>query len=307
MPAHPRPEPIVVGPRLALSVLESRPLTVRCGKLEHNHRGASGKPTHDHLRCDRTRGANRRGCARCKRRPLRWRAARLLAAARPRRRTAHAHAGYLPILAHHGYSPFPMVQHRAGGRELRIYRNGTRASARLPDCDRDPPAALRRLLPGYAQPRGTVELAGAAGPHRARPLRGLPGAALPSHPHGLSWRALPPERIGLALCHLRRVLVDLDPVDAGACLPLRPVAARALQDAQYFLRRSAGTLRRLGFSPFPARLCPVAARGRAVLHRTRRNCARRRLEYAHGCAGRRRSLKLARGQRACRSSRLCRP
>ena len=31
-------EAIVVGPRLALSVLQSRPLAARCGKLEHNHR-----------------------------------------------------------------------------------------------------------------------------------------------------------------------------------------------------------------------------------------------------------------------------
>ena len=251
-------EPIVVGPRLALSVLQSRPLAARCGKLEHNHRGVSGKPTHDHLRCDRARGADRRGCARWRLRPLPWRAPPLLAPARPWRRIAHAHAGHIPILAHHGYSPFPMVQHRARGRELRIYRHCTRALARLLDRDRHSPAALCRLLPGCARPRRTVELAGAPGPHRAGPLRSLSRAALPSHPDRLSRRALPSERIGLALCHLRRALVDIDPLDAGTCLPVRPIAPRTLQDAQHVLRKSAGPISK---APAFAFSCAAASCG----------------------------------------------
>ncbi len=78
---------------------------------------------------------------------------------------------------------------------------------------------------------------------RARPVRGLSRPALPADPHGLSRRAIPPGRLGLALCGLRAVLVGDDCADARPRLSVRAVAARALQDAQHFLRRSARALR----------------------------------------------------------------
>ena len=80
----------------------------------------------------------------------------------------------------------------------------------------------------------------------ARAIRGLSRAALPAHPHGLSRHPLPPDRLGLALCHLCDLLVGDDRNDARACLSVRAGEPRALQAAQHLLRRSAGTLRRIG-------------------------------------------------------------
>jgi len=84
--------------------------------------------------------------------------------------------------------------------------------------------------------------------------------------------------------HLRRVLVTLILSTLGLVYPF---AQSRLE--RFKMRNTSSaicrTLRRLGFSPFPAAALPVAARCRAVRHRTRRNCARRRLEYAHGHPG----------------------
>ncbi len=126
--------------------------------------------------------------------------------------------------------------------------------------------AIAILVPLYAAffflalSAGAIgEMSGSISPRRAdpaRPLRRLPGAALSPDPHGLSRRALPSDRLGLALCGLRPVLVDLDRADARPRLSVRAVAARTLQDAQHLLRQPARPLRRLG---------PGAARCAALL------------------------------------------
>ena len=144
----------MVRPRLVLSVLD----LWSCRLVEEqNDRGATfWSSTHDHLRCDRTRGANRRRAPQ----------GNAASAGEPRafwRLLAHGAVLLMLTLGiyrfwlrHPGYSPFPMVEHRSGGRKLRIYRNGTR-SLRLGFL-----IAIAYLLLlyagfflGYAQPWGT--------------------------------------------------------------------------------------------------------------------------------------------------------
>ena len=116
---------------------------------------------------------------------------------------------------------------------------------RIPDRAHDRHSALLFVLLRRAGRRNARRYLGPAqlrAADVARPLRGLPRAALSPHPHDLSRRAFPPDRLGLALRRLRAVLVDLDRSVARPCLSVRAIAARAVQDAPHLLRRPARPL-----------------------------------------------------------------
>ena len=159
------------------------------------------------------------------------------------------------------------------GETLRIHRHRARTPARLPVRHRGAGADLRRrsfcAAPQPRRRRPVVERDRFRAAARARPVRGLSRPALSAHPHGLSRRALPPGRLGLALCGLRDVLVGDDRADARPRLSVRAVEAGALQDAAHFIRRSPGPLRGLGLGAVLARAADVADRDGAVTGRHR--------------------------------------
>ena len=79
---------------------------------------------------------------------------------------------------------------------------------------------------------------------RARPIRGLPGAALSPDPHHLSRPALPSERLGLGLRLPRHRLVGGDHPHLRPRLSVPARQPRALQDGEHLVRRSRRPLRR---------------------------------------------------------------
>ncbi len=92
---------------------------------------------------------------------------------------------------------------------------------------------------------------------RARPVRGLSGAALSPHPHGAARRALPSDRLRDPLRVLRDVLVGADRAHPRPDLSVHASEPRALQDAEHILWRLARTLRGFGLPTVPARLPDV--------------------------------------------------
>ena len=183
----------------------------------------------------------------------------------------------------HRHPAFPVVQHRAFGRDVRIQRHCARAVARLHDRDRDPGLDLCRLLRHHLERGADRRVVRAAQPcavRPARPIRHLSGAPLSPHPHGLSRRPVPSDRRGVALCGLRRILVGHDDLDPRPRLSVRAIAARALQDAQHLLRQSARPFRRHRLAAVRARRPDVVSGGRADDGRRAGDDRRRRLGHA---------------------------
>src|ERR1700746_2748807 len=121
-----------------------------------------------------------------------------------------------------------------------------RAVGRFSDRDGGARAGIPGEFPARARSRavqGVRQPAALPVPRRVRPVRGISRAALPSDPHGLAWRALLDDRIGLVLC------VALPPMgfaavpDAWFRLSMADGGARTLQAAPHALRQAFRPLR----------------------------------------------------------------
>ena len=153
-------------------------------------------------------------------RPLPRRRPRLLAADDPRRGAADVHARHLSLLACHRHAPLFVDQYRNRRRWAGIYRHAARAADRLSDRDHAAGAALWRLFRAgagiWGRSAGCPAMLALRAARLSRAIRDLPRAALSADAHRLSRPAFPPDRLGLALCGLRRVLVGDDHPDARA-------------------------------------------------------------------------------------------
>ena len=176
----------------------------------------------------------------------------VLAVAAARRGIAAGDARHLSLLAGNRRAPLALEPHRDRGRLSGIHRDGARASARLPHRDRAAGADQYRAFPHDLEQRLARAGRRSADAGRARParaIRGLPRAALSPDPHALSRHPLPPERRGLALRHLRDLLVGHDRSHARARLSVGAGEPRAVQAAQHALWRPSRRVRRIRHPP----------------------------------------------------------
>ena len=219
-------------------------------------------------------------------RPLSRRRAGLLAADGARRGAADVHPRHLPVLAGHRH-PALSVARRSTTRPSNTPAP-RRTPSRIPDRARHPGPALLGVLHRRARRRSDRRHVGRAqlrAAHTARSLCDLSGAALPAHPHRVPRHTFSPDRLGLALCNLRAVLVEPDHPDARPGVPGGAGAARAIQDAPYLLRQSARPVRRQRIAAPAARHSAVGACRRATDRRARGDFRQCRLDDAGNLGG----------------------